>query len=291
MTESLPAWSRTGPVPFRGSRTPTGWSLPNSARVAVWIIPNVEFFPLDVPIPGAGPHVPEVMGFAARDYGARVGFFRVLDALREVGARGTAATNASVVEAYPEVVAAMRDAKWDVMGHSYTNSIRLSDLSEEEERAEIIRVTQTLTDAFGFAPAGWLGAGLAERWTTLQRLAEIGYRYVADWTSDDRPNVAGESGLITVPYSLEVNDKPAFDSRFLTPVEFADLAIRTFDVLYREGAEEPRVMPIALHPYLIGVPHRIDSLRRLLGHIAGHDDVWWTVGSEISDRYRCEAAR
>lgn len=291
MADKIPAWGRMGPIPFRSSRTPANWTLPRGARLAVWIIPNVEFFPLDHPIPGGTGEIPDVMGFSSRDYGARVGFFRVLDALEEVGARGTAATNSSVVGAYPEVVAAMREAKWDVMGHSLTNSRRLSALSEQEERDEIALVTRTLTDAFGFAPAGWLGAGLAERWTTLDRLVEHGYSYVADWALDDRPDTAYEGRLVTVPYSLEVNDKPAFDTRLLTPIEFAELAIRSFDVLYRESVDEPRVMAIALHPYLIGVPHRIDSLRRLLGHIMQHDEVWWTVGSEIAERYRVEALR
>lgn len=111
---------------------------------------------------------------------------------------------------------------------------------------------------------------------------------MADWVSDDRPDLTG-AGLVTVPYTLEVNDKPAFDQRLLTSEQFAELGIRTFDVLHREGEQEPRVMAIALHPYLIGVPHRIDALRRLLGHIKEHDGgVWWTDGATIARHYRKE---
>jgi peptidoglycan/xylan/chitin deacetylase (PgdA/CDA1 family) len=286
MTDTVIPSTRVGSIPFRSARQPSGWTLPGDAQLAVWVIPNVEFFPLDRPIPGGTGKVPDVPGFASHDYGARVGFWRILDALEEVGARGTAATNASVVEAYPEIIAAMREHAWDVMGHSYSNSRRLTELDDEEERAEISSVTRTLTDALGFQPRGWLGAGLQERWSTVQRLAELGYEYVADWVSDDRPNRMLDSGLLTVPYSLEVNDKPAFDTRYMSPVEFADMAIRQFDVLHREGAQEPRVMAIALHPYLIGLPHRIGSLRRLLGHIAEHDGVWWATGAEIAARYR-----
>ncbi|GAA2881133.1 polysaccharide deacetylase family protein [Pseudonocardia halophobica] len=280
----------TGPVPFRSARARTGWTLPGGARLAVWVVPNVEFFPLDRPVPGGTGAAHDTLAFAVRDYGARVGFFRVLDALTEVGVRGTAAVNASVVEAYPELVAAMREASWDVMGHSWTNARRLDQLSEQEEREEIARVTDTLGAAFGARPAGWLGAGLAERSTTEARLVENGYNYVADWATDDRPDLT-RSGLVTVPYTLEVNDKPAFDQRLLTPEQFADLAIRTFEVLHREGAQEPRVMAIALHPYLIGVPHRIDALRRLLGHIRDHDDVWWTDGATLARHYRKETQR
>ncbi|MCU1446990.1 MAG: hypothetical protein JWP54_2648 [Cryobacterium sp.] len=291
MTSEVPAWARTGPIPYRSARTPAGWTLPGDARLALWIIPNIEFFPLDMPIPGGTGKVPDVMSFSSREYGARVGFYRVLDAIQEIGALGTATVNSSVVEAYPELVQAMSEASWEVMGHSITNSRRLSELSEEEEGLEIAEVTQTLTDAFGRAPAGWLGAGLTERWTTLDRLVENGYSYVADWALDDRPNTALDGALVTVPYPLEVNDKPAFDSRLMTPDEFAGTAIRTFDVLLRESADEPRVMAIALHPYLIGAPHRIESLRRLLGHMREAEGVWWTTGGEIASRYREETGR
>jgi len=291
MSTHIPDWGRTGPIPWRSSRTKTGWTLPDDARLAVWIIPNVEFFPLDLPIPGGTGKTPDVMAFSARDYGARVGFFRILDALEEVGAKATAATNASVIEAYPELIAAMREHEWDVMGHSYTNARRLGDLTAEEEREEIALVTSMLTEAMGFRPAGWLGAGLNERWTTLELLIEHGYEYVADWCSDDRPNAMLDGRLLTVPYPLELNDKPAYDSRFLSPVEFTELGIREFEVLYREGADEPRVMPISLHPYLTGASHRIDSLRRLLAHIKEHDGVWWTTGSAIAERYREESKR
>lgn len=110
-----------------------------------------------------------------------------------------------------------------------------------------------------------------------------GYSYVADWVSDDRPDRVGE--LITVPYSLEANDRPAFSTWRMSPGEFADLVVRQFDVLWREGGDEPRVLGIALHPYLIGVPHRIEALRRLLGELRSRDGVWWATGSEIADQY------
>jgi allantoinase len=277
--------ARTGPIPYRSARTPTGWRLPDDARLAVWIVPNVEFFPLDEPVPGGRGAVPDVPAFAVRDYGARVAFWRVLDALAEVDVRATAAVNGDVCAAYPEVTAAMVEARWEAMGHCRTNSRRLSTMDEAEEGAEIAAVTAALTAAFGEAPRGWLGAGLHERWGTPGRLREHGYRYVADWVSDDRPDVVPDASLVTVPYSLEANDKPAFDAWRLSPDEFADLVERQFDVLWREGGDEPRVLGIALHPYLIGVPHRIDALRRLLGKLRGREGVWWATGSEIAEQY------
>ncbi len=175
MTRDATTDRATGPVPFRSARARTGWTLPGGARVAVWIVPNVEFFPLDMPIPGGTGGVPDVLSFATRDYGARVGFFRVLDALKEVGARGTAAVNASVVEAYPELVAAMQEETWDVMGHSWTNSRRLDGLAEGAERDEITLVTDTLTERSVPAPPrggsapDWPNDG--RRWSGSSRTA------------------------------------------------------------------------------------------------------------------------
>ena len=275
----------TGPIPYRSARTPTGWSLPGDARLAVWVVPNVEFFPLDARVPGGSGDVPDVPAFAARDYGARVGFWRVLDALTAAEVPVTAAVNGDVCAAYPEVTAAMAAAGWEAMGHGRTNSRRLSVLDEAGQVEEISAVSAALTEAFGEEPRGWLGAGLHERSTTPAQLRAQGYSYVADWVSDDRPDVLPESGLVSVPYSLEANDKPAFDTWRLSPDEFADLVVRQFDVLWREGADEPRVLGIALHPYRIGVPHRIDALRRLLGELRARDGVWWATGSQIADHY------
>ncbi len=256
--------------------------------MAVWIVPNVEFFPLDRPVPGGSGAVPDVPAFAARDYGARVGFWRVLDALSSVDVRATAAVNSEACSAYPEVVTAMAEAAWEAIGHGRTNSRRLSAMDDAEEIDEVATVTAELTTAFGTPPRGWLGAGLHERWETPTLLGSHGYAYVADWVSDDRPDIIAE--LVAVPYSMEANDKPAFDAWRLSPDAFADLVVRQFDALWREGGEEPRVLGIALHPYLIGVPHRIEALRRLLGELRSRDGVWWATGSEIAAQYQRTAS-
>lgn len=276
---------RTGPVPYRSARTPTGWHLPGGARLAVWVVPNVEFFPLDAPVPGGSGTVPDVPAFAARDYGARVGFWRVLDALSEVGVPVTAAVNGEVCTAYPEVVAAMVAAGWEPMGHGGTNSRRLSEMDDAGAAREVAEVTAALSSAFGVAPRGWLGAGLHEHPGTPARLREHGYAYVADWIGDDRPDVLPAASLVSVPYSLETNDKPAFDTWRLSPAAFADLVLRQSEQLWREGSDEPRVLALALHPYLIGLPHRIDGLRRLLGELRSREGVWWATGSEIAAQY------
>lgn len=273
-------------MPYRSARQPCGWSLPGDAQLAVWIIPNIEFFPLDEVIPDGAGTVPDIPYFSVRDYGARVGFWRVAEALMEVDAPVTAALNSEVCHVYPDIAQAIAEARWEVIGHCRTNNRRLSEMDEKEERATILDTSAILKKKFGSSPRGWLGAGLQERWTTLEVLAGSGYSYVADWCSDDRPDMTWDRSLITMPYPRETNDKVAFDAVRMSSPEFADLVLRQFDVLWREGSLEPRVFGLALHPYLMGVPHRSDHLRRILNEMRERPNVWWATGSEIADVYK-----
>lgn len=274
---------------YRSSRTLCGWELPGGARLAVWVINNVEFFPLDEDVPGGTAHAPDVLAFSTRDYGARVGFWRILDALSEHEMPTTVALNTEVHDVYPDVITAMVDAGHELMGHCSTNNRRLSEMTADEERATIAAATEGIERATGAAPRGWLGAGLQERWTTVDQLAEFGYDYVGDWVNDDRPNIIDGTRLIALPYSAEINDKTAFDILKMSTEHFAAMALRQFEVLLREGADEPRVFALALHPYLFGVPHRIDTLRSLLQAIREREGVWCATGGEIADCYRRSA--
>ena len=148
--------------------------------------------------------------------------------------------------------------------------------------------------ACGARPVGWLGSGLQETWDTLDVLAAEGCEYVCDWTNDDQPYVMSLDGgarMISVPYSHEINDKPAFERAHRTAEEFRDMICRQFDVLYREGAQSGRVMAIALHPYLTGVPHRIDAFDAALAYICRHPRVWKATGCEIARHYRAQTNR
>jgi allantoinase len=141
-------------------------------------------------------------------------------------------------------------------------------------------------------PKGWLSSGLQETWATADLLAEEGCLYVADWPNDDQPyrmNIAGNRTLVSLPYSLELNDKPAYEKHSRTPEEFRDMIRRQFDVLYREGESSGRVMAIALHPYISGVPHRIDALDEALDHICRHAGVWRATGSEIVQHFLAQS--
>lgn len=160
----------------------------------------------------------------------------------------------------------------------------------EQERELIHKVLDRLDRlerASGTRPVGWLGAALAESWHTLDYLIEGGCLYVADWVNDDQPYLMNVNGkqIVSIPYSYEIDDSPHIQHRFGTADEFESMIRRQFDVLYRESVDSGRVMAICLHPFMIGVPHRIDSLDRALAHIASHDGVWFATGAEIVRHY------
>lgn len=272
-----------GPYPFVpiGQRPPLRW--PNGAFVALWVIPNIEVFALDERITPESTHVPSVPEFGVRDYGARVGIWRIMDVLERHGVRATVALNSEVCDVYPEIVKAGVDLDWEYMGHNESNTRRLSGLSPDEETRVVRGVFDRIERQTGRRPAGWLGSGLQETWNTLDNLIDAGAQYVADWVNDDQPvrMTPGGRQIVSLPYSMELNDKPAFERFNRTPEEFEGMIRRQFSVLYREGATSGRVMAIALHPYLTGMPHRIDALDQALGFIMGHPHVWAATGEEI----------
>src|SRR5262249_51234507 len=158
-----------------------------------------------------------------------------------------------------------------------TNTTRLNSVSDEEAAAIVRRTVKTISDASGRKVKGWLGSGLAESWNTLDQLVDSGVEYVADWVNDDQPykmTLDDGSTIMSIPYSVELNDKPAFESRNMTAEQFDVMLRRQFDTLWRESEERALVMGIALHPYIIGFPHRIGALDSALEYICRHEGVW-----------------
>ena len=287
-----------GPFPYSPIIHRPRLAWPNGERLALWVIPNIEFFSLEDRVPagsgGTGTNPPDVPAWAARDYGNRVGVFRLMRVLDRYGIRATVALNSNLCAQHPVIIEEGEKRKWEWMGHNETNTKRLNEVSPEEERRIIHDSLATIGRSTGRRPAGWLGSGLQETWDTLDCLAAEGCRYVCDWTNDDQPYVMTLEGgrrLVSVPYSQEINDKPAFERRFRTAAEFGEMIRRQFDVLYEEGAESGRVMAIALHPYLTGVPHRIGALDAALEYICRHEGVWRATGDEIAEHFLAQAAR
>jgi allantoinase len=285
--------SSYGPYPYSPIIHRPRLTWPNGAHIALWVIPNIEFFALDErPGGSGGGKVPDVALFAERDYGNRVGVFRMMEVLDRYKIRGTAALNSDVCAQHPVIIEEGNKRNWEWMGHNETNTRRLNEAAPGEEPRIIKNVFSTIERATGAAPRGWLGSGLQETWDTLDLLAAEGFEYVCDWVNDDQPytmTLDGGRQLISVPYTIDLNDKPAFDDRSRTAEEFQNMICRQFDVLYREGERSGRVMAIALHPYLIGMPHRIDAFDKAMEYVCRHDKVWLATGGEIARHYAAQS--
>ena len=237
---------------------------------------------------GSGNKPPDVMQWAQRDYGNRVGIFRLTEVFDRYDLRATVALNSDLCAHHPFILAEGCKRGWEWMGHNQTNTMRLSDAAPGAEEGIIRATLSTIEAATGTRPKGWLSSGLQETWQTLDHLEANGCTYVADWVNDDQPyamQLTGGRSILSVPYSGEINDKPAYEKFHHSSTEFGDMIRRQFDVLYREGAESGRVMAIALHPYLSGVPHRIGALDAALEYICSHEHVWRATGSEIAAAY------
>jgi allantoinase len=287
-----------GPFPYSPIIHRPKLEWPGGAHVALWIIPNIEFFSLQEKVPagsgGTGVPVPDIPSWSTRDYGNRVGVFRLMQVMERHGICGTVALNSDLCVQHPQIIEEGNKLKWEWMGHCESNTRRLNEAPPGDEPRLIKNTFTEIERGTGQRPRGWLGSGLQETWDTLDLLAAEGGDYVCDWTNDDQPYIMTlDQGrtLVSVPYSHEINDKPAFEKFHRTADEFREMICRQFDVLYREGAESGRVMAIAIHPYLTGVPHRIDAFDAALGYICRHERVWKTTGAEIARHYRKQAGK
>jgi peptidoglycan/xylan/chitin deacetylase (PgdA/CDA1 family) len=271
------------------------YTWPNGAKLSVYIGLNLEHFAFGGGLgaelaPGAngggGPQ-PDVLNYAWRDYGNRVGAWRMLELLDELSMPATVLLNSAMYEYAPELVAAHRARGDEIAGHGRTNSERQNTLPEDAERILIAESTAAITVAEGNAPRGWLSPWIAESVVTPDLLAEAGYRYTLNWCADDQPIwMATRAGpLLAIPYPQEVNDIPAIVARKDGAAQFAEMIIEDFEERLRQTRDgKPQVMGIALHPYLVGQPYRLRALRRALAHIAAaREAVWITTAGGILD--------
>jgi len=279
---------KTGPFPYTPITRRPKLRWPDGKRLAIWVIPNIETFSLDQKMPRGAGTVPDVNNWSKLEYGNRVGVFRIMKALSRFGIRGSVALNSDVCDAAPDVVEEALKLDWELMGHGQTNTRRLSDASSIEEEREMIAGTlDRIEKASGRRPLGWLGPGLQESWNSLDLLVEAGIRFTGDWTTDDQPylmDVNGQS-LVSIPYGHDMGDMNAIYRGHYTPADFTTMMIETFHTLYRESWQSGCVMPLSLHPFLTGTPHRIDGLNRGLEYITRYEDVWFATGSEIMQHY------
>ena len=271
-------------------RSPLKW--PNGAKIALWVIPNVEIFHLDVPMPGDANERPKgatpmVREWAQRDFGNRIGIWRIMEVLQRHGVRGTVALNSDVCHHMPVIVEECLKLDWELMGHCRTNTQRVNEVPPETEEAMVTEVFDTVERFSGKRPVGWLGAGLQETWNTLDYLLDNGCRYVSDWVNDEQPYLMNVDGrqLVSVPYSYDLNDAPQIWKARKPIPEFERMIRDAFDVLYRDSETSGRVIALALHPFMIGQASQIGVLDRALDYILSHDGVWAATGTEIMEAY------
>lgn len=287
--------AKYGPYKYLPITERKHFAWPDGNRLALWVIPNIEIFHLDDPMPGVNNErlpesmikIPNVRNWALRDYGNRVGVFRHFELLSRHGIRGTVALNSNICDAHPQIIEGALKLDWEFIGHCQTNAVRINELAPEEERGMVHATLERIARATGRKVVGWLGAGLAETWNTLDYLIEGGVRYIADWTCDDLPfrmNVGGRE-IMSIPYSLQINDATQFYNQKANPDDFERAVKAQFDCLYAESERAPRVMAIALHPFISGAPYWYGALDRALGYVTSKPGVWRATGSEIIDHY------
>jgi peptidoglycan/xylan/chitin deacetylase (PgdA/CDA1 family) len=272
--------------PIAGRRT---LRLPERARMAVWVIVNVEEWdpqeamPRTVLTPPAGgAPMPDVPNWAWHEYGNRVGFWRLLEALDEQRVRAVLAINGSAIARYRPIAQAALDRGWEFIGHGFTqkNMQKVAD-----ERDDIRKTAAAIREITGKNPRGWLGPGLTETWETPDLLAEEGYDYVCDWVLDDEPVwlKTRTRPIVNLPYTQECNDVAMMLIQHHKAGEYYNRAIDQFEQIYADAAHSARIMALVVHPYIMGAPHRLKYFRNALAAIRAHPDVLFWTGEEILD--------
>ena len=265
--------------------------LPNGERIIVWTIVNLEVWDISramarqvLPPPAGVMMLPDVPNWSWHEYGMRVGFWRFHALYERLGIRPTLAINARVCVDYPRVAQACKDSGWEFMGHSYEQG----PIHNEKDQPAMIKRTLDTIEGFTERPVlGWLGPGLTETLDTPEYLAAAGIKYIGDWVHDDEPTEikTANGPLITVPYSMETNDIPVMMVQHHEAPYWTQKCIDSFDRLYQEGAERPKIMAIAIHPYISGQPFRIKYLEQIYDYVNGFSGVLHWNGEQILDWY------
>lgn len=266
--------------------------LPESARMVVWLIVNIEHWsiansmPRTVLSPPMGqPLQPDLPNWAWHEYGMRVGFWRIFDALNQRKIIPTLATNGIVCTSYPRVAEAGLQKGWEMMGHGYIQG-PMHKLPNQLESIE--QTIEAIKKFSGKAPVGWESPGLTENDETIDHLSQAGIEYVADWVLDDQPVwiQAKPNSVLSVPYTVELNDIPMMLLQGNRADEMLRRGIDQFERLWSDSESNPRVMALSVHAYITGVAHRITYFEKLLDYIQQKDGVLIKTGEWISDWYR-----
>jgi allantoinase len=269
--------------------------FPGGKRLAILIYVNIEHVPFGSTAdfahaiyPGTTGLSPDILNHGWRDYGNRVGLWRLMKAMDRHGFRGTVNLHSDVCREYPVIIEEGNARGWEWCVQNDNNTSICTRMSVEEERDFIHRNIAIVEAATGTRPRGWMGMCLAESHHSPDLLAEAGIEYVSNYAHDELPvPLRTKSGsLISMPYTLEINDVPTIMGKGTTAQDFAQMIRDQFDVLYEEAADLPRVMSISIHPFITGHPFRMKHFAAALAHIAAHDGIWPATGGQINDWFR-----
>ena len=266
------------------------YAWPSGARLAVYLGFNLEHFAFGAGMGaklGASFGEPDILNYTWREYGNRVGAWRCLDLFDSLNLPAGIVANTAILDHCPELIDACLARGDELIAHGHTNAEQQGLYTEAAEHALLSHCAERFERVAGLRPHGWLSPWIAESHLTPDLLAETGYRYTLNWCHDDQPTrlrTRSGSSLWSVPYPQEVNDIPMIVARHMDGKDFAQLIIDNFDEMLEQSRQQPLVMGIALHPYLVGQPYRLRHLRRALTHIAAHRDrgaVWFTTPGAI----------
>jgi peptidoglycan/xylan/chitin deacetylase (PgdA/CDA1 family) len=272
-------------------RAPARW--PNGAAVAIACVVSLEWFPMtpsDTPFRAPG-HMqtayPDYRHYTAREYGTRVGFYRLLDAFAKAGVRASVATNAAIADRYPEIIADIVAGGHEIIAHSTDmNGTIATGLAEADERALIATALETLTRVAGTRPRGWLSIARSESWNTPRLLAEAGFDYLCDWPNDELPYRmrTDAGGIVNLPLNHELSDRQILTVQQQSVDSYAEQIRDACHWLANEAkAQGGRMLPLHLTPYIIGLPYRVAAFEELLGWLTAQQGAWFATGSEIVD--------
>jgi allantoinase len=272
-------------------RKPVSW--PEGKSVALWVCVSLEWFPItpsDTPFRAPG-HMqtayPDYRHYTARDYGNRVGVYRLLEAFAKAGVKASFATNSAIAERYPELVAEIVAAGHEIIAHSTDmNGTIATGIPIEEERALIAQSLDTLDKATGTRPTGWLSIARSQSWNTAALLREAGVRYCCDWVNDELP-YRFSNGLINLPLNHELSDRQIITVQQQSADSYAQQMHDAFDWL--AGERGGRMLPLHLTPYIMALPYRISALEVLLCGLAARPECWVATGGDIVSAWEAQA--
>lgn len=276
--------------PYKG-RPKITW--PDGKKLAFWIAPNIEYYEFRPPHndqrKGWPRGNPDIVGYSQRTWGNTVGHWRMMDLLDKYNLRGSISLSIGLIDHHPEIIEAVNERKWEFFSHGIYNTRYSYGMDEAQERAVLEDSIRSVEKATGNRIRGYLAPALTHTEKTFELIGEYDFWYTCDLFQDDQPQpIKTKLGqLVSMPYSLEVNDVITYSVQGYDPQRYTDILIRHFDQLLSEGECSGTVMCIPIHAYLVSQPHRIRAFEKALKHICGHkSDVWFATGAEIANYFR-----